>query len=92
MTPGPSPSPTDDGRTRCDWGRDPTMVAYHDTEWGVPVHDDPTHFEFLLLEGAQAGLSWRTILLRRDGYRRAFAEFDPARVGALHPRRGSSVS
>src|ERR1700733_748311 len=63
--------------TRCEWaGDDPAMVAYHDTEWGVPVHDDPTHFEFLVLEGAQAGLSWSTILRRRDGYRKAFAGFD----------------
>ena len=52
-----------DPPTRCDWaGSDPAMVGYHDTEWGVPVHDDPTHFEFLVLEGAQAGLSWSTIL------------------------------
>jgi DNA-3-methyladenine glycosylase I len=56
------------------------MEAYHDTEWGVPVHDDRRHFEFLVLEGAQAGLSWRTVLLRRDGYRTAFAGFDPDKV------------
>jgi DNA-3-methyladenine glycosylase I len=56
------------------------MVAYHDTEWGVPVHDDRTLFEFLILEGAQAGLSWQTILDKRAAYRRAFAGFDPARV------------
>jgi DNA-3-methyladenine glycosylase I len=56
------------------------MVAYHDMEWGLPVHDDRTHFEFLVLEGAQAGLSWSTILNKRDGYRRAFAEFDAAKV------------
>lgn len=56
------------------------MLDYHDREWGVPVHDDRTHFEFLLLEGAQAGLSWSTILKKRDGYRRAFSDFDPARV------------
>ncbi len=64
---------------RCDWvsDGDELYAAYHDTEWGVPVHDDRTLFEFLLLEGAQAGLSWRTILGRRDGYRRAFAQFDP---------------
>jgi len=53
------------------------MVEYHDTEWGVPVHDDARHFEFLVLEGAQAGLSWATILKRREGYRAAFADFDP---------------
>jgi DNA-3-methyladenine glycosylase I len=72
---------TADDVQRCDWaGRDPEMVAYHDTEWGVPVHDDPTHFEFLILEGAQAGLSWATILKRRAGYRKAFAGFDAAKV------------
>lgn len=59
------------------------MVAYHDREWGVPVHDDRTLFEFLVLEGAQAGLSWRTILERRDGYRRAFAGFDPRVVAGF---------
>ena len=63
------------------------MVAYHDTEWGVPVHDDPTHFEFLVLEGAQAGLSWSTILKRRAGYRKAFAGFDPAKVARFTPAR-----
>ena len=66
---------------RCDWaGDDPLMVAYHDREWGVPAHDDRTLFEFLTLEGAQAGLSWMTILRKRDGYRRAFAGFDPDAV------------
>ena len=63
------------------------MVAYHDTEWGVPVHDDPTHFEFLVLEGAQAGLSWSTILKRRAGYRKAFAGFDVAKVARFTPAR-----
>jgi DNA-3-methyladenine glycosylase I len=73
---------------RCEWaGTDPEMVAYHDTEWGVPVHDDPTHFEFLVLEGAQAGLSWSTILKRRAGYRKAFAGFDPAKVARFTPAR-----
>ncbi|HEX4245916.1 MAG TPA: DNA-3-methyladenine glycosylase I, partial [Acidimicrobiales bacterium] len=67
----------DDGRKRCTWATGPWLVPYHDEEWGVPVHDDRTHFEFLVLEGAQAGLSWLTILKRRDGYRRAFADFDP---------------
>ena len=71
-----------DGRTRCEWaaGDDALMREYHDTEWGVPVHDDRTHFEFLLLEGTQAGLSWRTVLARREGYRAAFAGFDPQAV------------
>ena len=73
---------------RCDWaGSDPGMVAYHDTEWGVPVHDDRKHFEFLVLEGAQAGLSWSTILKRREGYRKAFAGFDPAKVARFTPAR-----
>jgi DNA-3-methyladenine glycosylase I len=84
----PSTSPTDDGRRRCDWaGTDPEMVAYHDTEWGVPVHDDDTHFEFLVLEGAQAGLSWSTILKRRSGYRKAFAGFDPVKVARFTPAK-----
>jgi DNA-3-methyladenine glycosylase I len=75
MTPNP---------IRCPWaGTDPLYLAYHDEEWGVPVHDDRTLFEFLLLEGAQAGLSWITILRKRDAYRRAFAGFDPAAVAAF---------
>ena len=72
-----------DDRRRCPWGSmgsDPLMRAYHDREWGVPVSDDRKHFEFLLLEGAQAGLSWSTILHRRVGYARAFSRFDPAKV------------
>jgi DNA-3-methyladenine glycosylase I len=73
---------------RCEWaGTDPEMVAYHDTEWGVPVHDDTVHFEFLVLEGAQAGLSWSTILKRRAGYRKAFAGFDPAKVARFTPAK-----
>jgi len=62
-------------------------VTYHDTEWGVPVHDDPTHFEFMVLEGAQAGLSWATILKRRAGYAKAFAGFDAAKVARFTPAR-----
>jgi DNA-3-methyladenine glycosylase I len=70
-----------DERKRCSWaGTDPAMRAYHDEEWGRPVHDDRVLFEFLTLEGAQAGLSWSTILRKREGYRRAFAKFDPAIV------------
>jgi len=66
---------------RCDWGEgDPLMLEYHDHEWGVPVHDDRRLFEFLVLEGAQAGLSWMTILRKRDAYRAAFKDFDPAAV------------
>jgi len=66
---------------RCGWaGEDPLMVDYHDREWGTPVHDDRRLFEFLILEGAQAGLSWSTILKKREAYRRAFHDFDPAAV------------
>ena len=66
---------------RCEWcGSDPVYVAYHDDEWGVPVHDDRLLFEFLILEGAQAGLSWITILKKREGYRKAFAGFDVQKV------------
>ena len=66
---------------RCSWpGDDPLMVEYHDLEWGTPIRDDRKLFEFLILEGAQAGLSWQTILRKREGYRRAFDDFDPARI------------
>jgi DNA-3-methyladenine glycosylase I len=75
-------------KTRCDWaGTNPLYVAYHDEEWGVPVTDDRALFEFLVLEGAQAGLSWLTILQRRDSYRRAFDGFDPERVARYTPAR-----
>jgi len=75
----------DDGRTRCSWasGGDAAMRDYHDREWGVPLHDDRALFEFLCLEGAQAGLSWRTVLAKRDHYRCAFAGFDIARCARL---------
>jgi DNA-3-methyladenine glycosylase I len=70
-------------KQRCPWAEnDPLMMAYHDSEWGVPVHDDRTLFEFLILEGAQAGLSWTTILRKRERYRSAFYGFDPKRVAA----------
>jgi DNA-3-methyladenine glycosylase I len=73
---------------RCAWARSPAMIEYHDREWGVPVHDDRVLFEFITLEGAQAGLSWETILNKREAYRRAFAEFDPAKVARFSaPRR-----
>ena len=74
---------------RCDWvpDEDPTFVAYHDFEWGVPSHDERHLFEMLTLEGAQAGLSWATILRKRDGYRRAFGDFDAARVARFDRRR-----
>jgi DNA-3-methyladenine glycosylase I len=74
---------------RCKWaqGVSPDYIRYHDEEWGVPVFDDGVQFEFLLLEGAQAGLSWSTILNKRDGYRKAFAQFDPAKVARFTKQR-----
>lgn len=79
--------PTDE-RPRCDWclGVSQAYLEYHDREWGVPVRDDRGQFEFLVLESAQAGLSWSTILHKREGYRRAFADFDPARVARFNRR------
>ena len=75
-------------KKRCAWsGTDPLYVAYHDKEWGVPVHDDRVLFEFLVLEGAQAGLSWSTILRKRDAYRRAFDRFDPRKVARYDKRK-----
>ena len=74
---------------RCTWAEGGTAayIAYHDEEWGVPVRDDRGQFEFLILEGAQAGLSWSTILNKREGYRRNFADFDPEKVARFTPRR-----
>ncbi len=71
-----------DNKIRCEWakGQFKEYVTYHDEEWGVPVHNDRTHFEFLILEGAQAGLSWATVLKKREGYRKSFAGFDPEKV------------
>jgi len=79
--------PTAADRRRCAWAQREPDVAYHDREWGVPVHDDHRFFEFLILEGAQAGLSWSTILQKREGYRRAFADFDPERVARFTAAR-----
>ncbi|MBI4390986.1 MAG: DNA-3-methyladenine glycosylase I [candidate division NC10 bacterium] len=76
-----------DPQTRCRWARTPLSIAYHDAEWGVPVHDERLLFEFLTLEGAQAGLSWETILKKRAAYRDAFLGFDPARVARFTPAR-----
>jgi DNA-3-methyladenine glycosylase I len=79
-----------DARPRCPWsnvGMDPQYIRYHDDEWGVPVHDDRRLFEFLILEGAQAGLSWSTILRKREGYREVFADFDPQLVARFDKRR-----
>jgi DNA-3-methyladenine glycosylase I len=72
---------------RCGWARSDLAIAYHDEEWGVPVHDDRVLFEFLILEGAQAGLSWETILRKRAAYRRAFDQFDPKRVARFSTAR-----
>jgi DNA-3-methyladenine glycosylase I len=74
---------------RCAWVStdDPLMLEYHDREWGVPVHEDRKHFEFLLLEGAQAGLSWSIVLKKREGYRRAFCKFDPEKVARYTKKR-----
>ncbi len=75
-------------RTRCSWaGSDPIYIKYHDTEWGVPVHDDRRLFEFLILEGAQAGLSWLTILKKRHNYTKAFDNFDPHKVAGYNTRK-----
>lgn len=76
-------------KTRCDWCENTfdEYVAYHDEEWGVPVHDDKTHFEFLILEGAQAGLSWSTILKKRKGYRQAFENFEVERVARFDEQK-----
>jgi DNA-3-methyladenine glycosylase I len=80
-------------RTRCSWAgaTDPLMIAYHDEEWGVPNHDDRHFFEMLTLEGAQAGLNWRTILYKRDGYRRAFDNFDARKVARYDARKVRSL-
>jgi len=74
-------------KVRCGWAGDATYVSYHDTEWGVPVYDDQRLFEFLVLEGAQAGLSWITILRKRDAYRKAFANFDPEKVARFDQKK-----
>jgi DNA-3-methyladenine glycosylase I len=80
---------TEASKQRCEWVNpdDPLMLEYHDREWGVPVHDDRKHFEFLVLEAAQAGLSWSTVLKKREGYRRAFSNFDPEKVARYTDKR-----
>lgn len=83
---------TDHRLVRCTWiGNDPLMLEYHDHEWGVPLHDDRRLLEFIVLSGAQAGLSWMTILRRRDGYREAFADFDPIRIARFDRRKIDSL-
>jgi DNA-3-methyladenine glycosylase I len=76
-------------KIRCEWVslNDPLSMVYHDKEWGLPVHDDGVHFEFLILEGAQAGLSWSTILKRRENYRKAFDSFDPKKVALYNQQK-----
>ena len=76
---------------RCSWATTDLSIAYHDKEWGRPVHDDRTFFEFVTLEGAQAGLSWETILRKRDHYRKVFHDFDPARVARITPARVEKI-
>src|SRR4051812_40784356 len=80
---------TIDAKERCGWGSrgGDLMMAYHDTEWGVPVHDDQKQFEFLTLEAAQAGLSWLVVLRKREAYRKAFADFDPEKVARFTAKR-----
>lgn len=77
--------------TRCPWAKNDLAVRYHDEEWGVPVHDDRTWFEFLILEGAQAGLSWDTILKKRERYREVYSGFDPAKVARFDGRKARSL-
>ena len=77
--------------TRCSWAKTDLSIAYHDLEWGVPVHDDRKLFEFLVLEGAQAGLSWETILRKRDNYRAAFDKFDPKRVARYDEQKKAAL-
>lgn len=77
---------------RCDWpGENKLMIEYHDTEWGVPLHDDRKLFEFLLLDNAQAGLSWQTILNKRENYRKAFDNFDPIKIARYNKRKINSL-
>ena len=80
-------------KKRCQWsaGGNDLYVEYHDNEWGVPIHDDVKHFEFLILEGAQAGLSWATVLNKREAYRKAFAGFDPQKVARFSSRKVESL-
>ena len=81
-----------DGKIRCGWvGYKAHFIPYHDEEWGVPVHNDHRHFEMLILEGAQAGLSWSTILLRRESYRKAFVGFDPVKVARFNARKQTAL-
>jgi DNA-3-methyladenine glycosylase I len=80
-----------DGRRRCHWAQSALAIEYHDTEWGVPQHDDRALFEFLIMEGAQAGLSWETVLQKRENYRLAFDRFDAARIARYDKRKVRSL-
>src|SRR4051812_48224635 len=81
-----------DGKTRCGWATEyPLYIRYHDEEWGVPVHDDRTLFEFLILEGAQAGLSWITVLRKRESYIEAFAGFEPRKVARFDAQKQAAL-
>ncbi|HXA56794.1 MAG TPA: DNA-3-methyladenine glycosylase I [Candidatus Acidoferrum sp.] len=84
-------NPAASDATRCHWAKSPAMIEYHDSEWGVPVHEDRTLFEFLILEGAQAGLSWETILNKRENYRRAFDRFDARKIARYDARKTRSL-
>ena len=78
----------DTGKSRrCEWAKSPLLIEYHDREWGVPLHDDRKLFELLTLEGAQAGLSWETVLNKRENYRRVFADFDPVKIARYDNQR-----
>src|SRR5438128_2436415 len=87
------PAPPSEKTTRCAWaeGVSEMYLRYHDAEWGVPVHDDRRQFEFLILEGAQAGLSWSTVLHKREAYRRAFAGFDPEKVARFTDKKVAAL-
>ena len=78
-------------KPRCHWAKSDLMIAYHDTEWGTPVHDDRTLFEFLILEGAQAGLSWETVLKKREEYRKAFDNFDAKKVARYDVKKAAKL-
>jgi len=85
------PSKKRNGGNRCHWAKSPLMIEYHDKEWGVPVHDDRVLFEFLIMEGAQAGLSWETILNKRENYRRAFDHFDAAKIARYDAKKSREL-
>jgi DNA-3-methyladenine glycosylase I len=87
----PADRRSEDSRVRCRWAHNPLLIEYHDKEWGVPLHDDRQLFELLILEGAQAGLSWETILKKRENYRRAFDRFDPEKIASYDRRKVSEL-